>query len=329
MKAVMYEGPRSLMMREVARPVPAEGEALVEIAAVGICGSDMHGYHGRDPRRVAPLILGHEATGICRGGPHEGNLVALNPLISCGRCDDCGSGRTNLCPERELIGMNRPGAFAEFIAMPEVNLLALPSGLGPAEGALMEPVATGLHAIGIAARVGSKPLAEAKVGVCGAGAVGFLTALSLRALGVGELVVSELNPGRREMAARYLDARIIDPRAASVAPGSLDVVIDGVGARASRAQAVEWVRPGGVVVHVGLHETGGELDIRRLTLSEITFVGSYTYTRADLELALTLLGRGNLGHLGWLEERSLDEAARAFSDLDHGQVAGAKVVLRP
>ena len=92
---------------------------------------------------------------------------------------------------------------------------------------------------------------------------------------------------------------------------------------------MEWVRPGGVVVHVGLHETGGELDIRRLTLSEITFVGSYTYTRADLELALTLLGRGNLGHLGWLEERSLDEAARAFSDLDHGQVAGAKVVLRP
>src|SRR5918997_6744748 len=103
MKALVYTQPHELVFRDEPRPAATSGEVLVRLDSIGICGSDMHGYHGHDPRRVPPLILGHEAAGVVVAGELEGRRVAVNPLITCGRCDDCVSGRTNLCPERQLI----------------------------------------------------------------------------------------------------------------------------------------------------------------------------------------------------------------------------------
>ena len=116
MKALVYVAPNTVVVREEPEPIPLDADVLVAVNAVGICGSDMHGYHGHDARRVPPLILGHEAAGTALTGRFKGQRVVLNPLMTCGRCPACTSGRTNLCPERKLIGMNRPGAFAERIA---------------------------------------------------------------------------------------------------------------------------------------------------------------------------------------------------------------------
>ena len=133
MKALVYTNPLELTLSEEPDPAPAKGEALLSVRAVGICGSDMHAYHGHDPRRVPPLILGHEAVAQVVEGAQKGRSVVLNPLISCGRCDYCSGGRSNLCPDRSLVGMNRPGAFAELIAMPEANLIALPADMDDIE----------------------------------------------------------------------------------------------------------------------------------------------------------------------------------------------------
>ena len=144
MKALVYEGVETLGVRDVPDPVPGVGEQLIRVDSVGICGSDMHAYLGHDDRRPAPLILGHEAAGTIVGGTRDGERVTVNPLVTCGTCPACKSGRENLCPKRQIISMPpREGAFAQFISMPEVNLVTVPEDVPLPMSALAEPVNNG------------------------------------------------------------------------------------------------------------------------------------------------------------------------------------------
>jgi len=327
-KALVYTAPRALAWRQEPEPSPRPGEARVAVEAVGICGSDLHGWLGHDARRVPPLILGHEACGRILDGPRAGRRVVLNPLVVCGRCAACVSGRTNLCPGRQLIGMARPGAFAERISLPEHNLLDVPEGLSSAHAALTEPCGTAVHALGLADRALREPSAGRAL-VLGAGSVGLLTALLLAARGWPEVVLSELIPARRASAATQPGLRVLDPAAEAPGGAAFDLVVDAVGATATRTTACEAVRPGGVIVHIGLAEDRGGLDMRRLTLAEVALLGCYTYSHQDLEVALAALASGELGDLAWVEERPLADGARAFEDLLAGRLPAAKVVLRP
>ena len=111
-------------------PVPEVGEALIQVEASGICGSDMHAYHGHDERRVAPLILGHEISGKVVSGEKQGQRVVVNPLVTCGQCHFCASGVSNLCRERQIISMQpRQGAFSELLRIPERNLVSIPDDM--------------------------------------------------------------------------------------------------------------------------------------------------------------------------------------------------------
>ena len=124
MKALVYDGIETLGFRDVPDPIPNDGELLIKVEAVGICGSDMHAYLGHDARRPAPLILGHEAAGVVTGGDSDGMRVTVNPLVTCTTCAACQSGRENLCPARQIISMQpREGAFAQYISMPRCNLV--------------------------------------------------------------------------------------------------------------------------------------------------------------------------------------------------------------
>ena len=113
MKALVYTAPNTIEFRPEPAPSLLPGDSLVKVEAVGICGSDLHAYLGHDSRRVPPLILGHEVCGTVIEGSSKGKQVVVNPLITCGECNDCLNGLTNLCLNRKLIGMNRPGAFAQ------------------------------------------------------------------------------------------------------------------------------------------------------------------------------------------------------------------------
>ncbi|MGB3406823.1 MAG: alcohol dehydrogenase catalytic domain-containing protein, partial [Jannaschia sp.] len=147
MKALVYTGPEKLAYRSVPDPVAADGEIMVRIGRVGICGSDMHAYLGHDERRPAPLILGHEAAGTIVSGKRKGERVTINPLVTCGGCRACLSGRDNLCESRAIISMPpREGAFAQLVAMPERNLVAVPDRIGDAQAALAEPLGCGWNA---------------------------------------------------------------------------------------------------------------------------------------------------------------------------------------
>jgi len=328
MKALVYTAPETLDYRDEPDPTPDRGEALVRIDAVGICGSDMHAWHGHDPRRVPPLILGHEAAGEVVEGAGVGRRVTMNPLITCGHCDYCLTGRGNLCENRTMIGMTRAGAYAQFVTIPEHCLIDLPAGMEPAQAALTEPAATAWHAVDLGERASWRSLAECNAMVIGGGAVGLLTALLLKARGARSVRLAETNKLRRETAAKA-DVNCFDPADTSPAGQCAHMVFDCVGSQRTRGLAINAARPGGVVVHVGLQESGGEVDVRKITLAELTFVGVYTYTTADLRASADALHRGALGDLSWVEYRPLKDGPAAFRDLDAARTAAAKIVLLP
>ena len=324
MKALVYEGVETLAVRDVEMPVPEIGEHLVRVHSVGICGSDMHAYFGHDDRRPAPLILGHEAAGVVEEGPWKGRRVTINPLVSCGTCRYCKAGRENLCPERQIISMPpREGAFAQFVSIPSQNLIEVPDGVPLEKAALCEPLAVSWHSAMLALESVHKDM-DRRALVIGGGAIGLAAALALTAMGVDDVEITEPNPLRREFLADRCGMN------ASEAPRRMaPIVIDAVGFSVTRAAASEWVESGGVIIHVGLGDSADGLDIRRMTLQEITFIGSYTYTaKSFAETALALFD-GRLGPLDWFEQRPLSEGARAFADIHAGRVATPKIVLDP
>jgi 2-desacetyl-2-hydroxyethyl bacteriochlorophyllide A dehydrogenase len=333
MKALVYTQPNEVQLQERPQPDAAPGEVVLRIEAVGICGSDMHAWHGHDPRRKPGLVLGHEFVGTIvqsqAKGFEPGTRFTGNPLITCGTCEYCVQGRDNLCANRTMVGMTRPGAFAEFMSLPAASLIAMPQDLPARSAALTEPAATAWHAINLTMRALARPIHECRVLVIGGGAIGMLSALLLRHLGTAQVTLAELNALRRDAVARHAGCAVVDPRSTPLAESSFDVVIDAVGAKATRAQAIAAVKPGGVVMHVGLQDWASEIDMRKLTLAEITLLGTYTYTTADLRATVDALARGAFGDLSWVEERPLVDGQQAFLDLDQGRCAAAKVLLRP
>lgn len=333
MKALVYTQPNEMQLLERDQPVAADGEVVLKIEAVGICGSDMHAFHGHDPRRQPGLVLGHEFAGTISESRaanwSEGMRVTGNPLITCGTCEFCVQGRDNLCANRTMVGMTRPGAFAEYMSIPAASLVAIPPNMPASYAAVTEPAATALHAVNLSMRALARPLPECRVLVIGGGAIGLFSALLLRSYGCRETVLAETNEARRTSAGRHAGCRTINPLASPVEADRYDLVIDAVGAKVTRASALAAVKPGGVVMHIGLQDWASEIDMRKLTLAEITLLGTYTYTMADLRATVRALHEGAFGTLDWLEERPLSDGARAFSDLDKGLAASAKLLLLP
>ncbi len=324
MKALVYDGVETLGFRDVTDPTPADGEHLIKVEAVGICGSDMHAYRGHDARRPAPLILGHEAAGTIQGGARDGERVTVNPLVTCMVCPACLSGRENLCPERQIISMQpREGAFAQYITMPDRNLVSVPNDVPLTDAALAEPLAVSWHTVRLALEA-LHPSMERRALVLGGGAIGLAAALALRAMGVADVTIAEPNAGRRAMLIDTCKQTVIDTVA-----DDYPVIIDAVGYGATRATASAHVLPGGVIAHVGLGQDEGGVDVRRYTLQEVTFIGTYTYSAQDFRDTAAAIFDGRFGPLDWTERRPLADGAAAFKALLAGAVASPKIILEP
>jgi len=323
MKALVYEGEKTLNVRDVAMPVPADGEALVRVEAVGICGSDMHGYLGHDDRRPAPLILGHEAAGIIEGGPRDGTRVTVNPLVVDPACPTRATGRENISPNRQLISMPpREGAFAQYVTIPEENLVEVPDGVPFDKAALCEPLSVSWHAANLGVQA-LHPSMERRALILGGGAIGLAASLALKAMGFEAVSIVEPTAERARVLVAHGETVL------SQAEGEWPLVVDAVGYEATRAAASAAAAPGGVILHIGLGSDAGGLDIRRMTLQEITFIGTYCYTPAEFRETAAALFDGRLGALDWFETRTLDDGAHAFADLLSHKVAAPKIVLTP
>lgn len=330
MKALVYTGTKSMEFRDVPDPVPRDGDNLIVVRSVGICGSDMHAYLGHDDRRPAPLILGHEAAGDVITGPMQGKRVTINPLVTCLTCEACVSGRANLCASRQIISLPpREGAFAEQVVMPTRNLVEIPDDISYDAAATAEPLAVCWHAVRLGQEALYTDIKNARCLVIGGGAIGVGSALCLRSNGATNVTISEPNEKRREALTEIGDFDVYNPKNGHGRLSSYDLVVDAVGFSGSRADACALAKPGGVIIHVGLGDNNDGLDIRRLTLQEIHFIGTYTYTEKDFKDTAQAIFKNKFGDLSWVEKRPLSGGVQAFSDILSGRVAAPKIILNP
>ena len=332
MQALVYTDTQTLIYREEKNPELVNGESIIKVSASGICGSDMHAYHGKDNRRIPPLILGHEISGIIDEGKSNGKEVVLNPLITCGNCDYCKNEREHLCNNRIILGMNRPierqGGFAEFVSIPDKNIYELPKGLSMKEAPITEPCAVALHAVELGEKKLSKSIENIKALVIGGGAIGLLSGLILsKVKKCKNIVIVDPNNKRLKECQKYLDSEAVNPSSKIIIGDHFDIVFDTVGLEATRQQAIKSIKPGGIIIHIGLTQPSGSFDFRKATLQEITFIGTYCYTNKDFEKTLNILKNKKIGSLSWIEYRELKDGSSAFKQIHDGSCAAPKIIL--
>ena len=334
MQALVYTGTNKIDFREEKDPITKPGESLIKVKASGICGSDMHAYHGNDERRIPPLILGHEVSGTSLDGKFKNKDVVINPLISCENCDYCKNESEHLCPERTMIGMSTPikreGGLAELVSVPEKNIFEVPEKLSIKEAALAEPAAVALHAVLLAEQNLKKPLSECKILIQGAGAIGLLCGLVLnKEKKTTNIIMSDPNKKRLDECSKYLKANFVSPNDKSIKANNFDLILESVGLEATRHQAIKSIAPGGTIVHIGLTQPSGTFDFKKLTIQEVTLVGTYCYTNNDFQKTLEILKEKRLGDLGWIEFRDLKKGSEAFQEIHNGSCVAPKIILTP
>ena len=327
MRALVYTAPRQVALEDRPRPRPASGESEIAVTAAGICGSDIAGFLGHSRHHIPPLVLGHELV----GRRPDGERVVANPLISCGHCAACLSGARNLCSNWRLLGMDRTsGCHAEFVAIPESQVYAIPDHLTDARAVVAEPLANIVHLFRIAT-----PPPFSRMGIVGAGTMGSLALLTARRLGAREILVEEVSEARletaREMGATLaVNAGAEEGRAEGrrFAGDGLDLVLDACGTSAARQAAFDLCRPGGLVVLLGMGQGRGEIDFAASIRKEHRVAMSFAYTPADFERALKLLTAGEIDLSPWTVEMPLEEGQKAFDRMATAPGATLRMVLR-
>lgn len=323
MRALRWDGPGEVHAVDVPRPRPREGWALVDVAYTGLCGTDLHICSGHHPRAVPGLVLGHELSGTLptdAGGLAAGTAVVVDPLLSCGHCVTCRSGRPHTCANLKLLGIDAPGGAAEQLLVPEGSLVPLPAGADLDAAAFAEPLAVAVRAV----RRSRVALGEDVV-VVGAGPVGLAVALCARQAGAASVLVVETAAARREVAARLgLDVAESAPDAAA------PVVFDCASHPAVAARLGALAAPAGRVVLVGVYPGLTPVDLQAVTFKELEVIGTRVYSRDDLETAARMITSGAFDPRPLLTRTvTVDEAPQAIADLASGRDVKVLVKGRP
>ncbi|MEZ2585558.1 zinc-binding alcohol dehydrogenase family protein [Kluyvera intermedia] len=301
MKVLVCQQPGELTWQSRDIPKPQQDEVLIKVKTVGICGTDIHAWRGKQPFFSYPRVLGHEICGdivaLGRGVTswRVGQQVAVIPYVSCNDCSACRSGRSNCCENIAVIGVHRDGGFSEYLSVPQQNIL-LAEGIAPAAVALIEPFAISAHAVRRAAvQAGDSVL------VVGAGPIGLGAAAIAKAQGA-QVMVADTSLQRRDHVTLQLDLPTLDPLASGFHDQLRDgfsghlpqTVIDATGSPQSMNQAVDLIRHGGSIVFVGLFKGDLQFSDPEFHKKETTLMGSRNATAEDFARVGELMQRGLL-----------------------------------
>ena len=307
MKALVHGGEKNVAWVDVSDPEPGPGEEILDVLVAGVCGTDLGAVRSGRPPIATGMVLGHEFVGRRR---RDGALVTANPILFCGQCRACREGRPHLCQRREVLGVHRPGAFAQSIVVPANNIRAT-GDLALAKAAMVEPIATALHAWRLS------PMPKINVAVLGAGPIGMSLLHVLKAFAIEDITVTDIAVERQALAlacgADHVSAK---------ASGVYDVVIDTVGAVETRRDAVECVRAGGTVILVGLHSPDLSLAGGMVVAGEKTIRGSFAYTPDEFDEAIDLAATLDTR---WLSSVPFDRSAEMFTRMLAGSADPASV----
>jgi len=337
MKAAVWNDKGGLDVVDRPIPEPRPGWVRLRVAAVGICGTDLHFYRGAFPS-PAGLLPGHEIGGVIDALGEGvklplGAAVAIEPQAYCGECYQCRTGNHNRCAKKVLLGVTGRGGCAEFATIPAYGIYPLPDGVPATAGALVEPLAVcvrGIHR----GHVGPGQ----RVVILGAGTIGLMSIITARAAGASEILVTARH-AHQQNAARTLGAHAVfdtvEALASSLGDATVDCVIETVGGRAATlTDAVRLIRPGGTVLMLGVFDGASSIPALDCSTKEVTLVGSNCYARngsqTDFSVAIDLL-RANLAPLSALVTHrfALDQINQAFQTAADKSSRSIKVHLVP
>jgi 2-desacetyl-2-hydroxyethyl bacteriochlorophyllide A dehydrogenase len=318
-RVVIYPGRIAVETADI--PVPGPAEALIRTLVAGVCGSDLHAAHGRHPFIALPYRPGHEVVGVVEAsgpaaGCTPGQRVTVMPYLPCLACKMCVSGRENLCENLGFFGCGySQGGMADAFTVAASRLFPVPETLDDRAAALIEPLATPVHAVALAGEVTGRSVA-----VLGAGTIGLLTLAVLRARGAGKVVSTDPNPGKRARAAALGADAAIDARTPDTARqvrqalgGSADIVFDCVAVQSSVDQAIAMADKGGTVVVVGVPAAPVTVPLPIVQDHQIRIQGSATYLPDDVRESAGLLRAGAVKAADFVTAtRPLAQVAEAF-----------------
>lgn len=343
MKALLLTEYRQLEMAELPTPECGDDEVLVAVQACGICGSDVHGFDGSSGRRVPPLVMGHEASGVVAAAGRNvadfaaGDRVTFDSTVSCGECFFCRRGEANLCDRRNVLGVStgeyrRHGAFAEYVAVPARILYRLPDTLSFEEAALIEAVSVAVHAVDrTPIRLGDTAV------VVGSGMIGLLVIQALRRAGCGQVIAVDIDDHKlakaRELGASDgLNSKQVDVAAevaARTAGRGADVAVEVVGATDPLATAIAAVRKGGAVTLVGNLAPKVELPLQAVVTRELTLSGTCG-SAGEYPACIDLIARGDIRVRPLISAQApLHEGPSWFDRLYRHEPGLMKVILQP
>jgi 2-desacetyl-2-hydroxyethyl bacteriochlorophyllide A dehydrogenase len=328
-RQVVVTAPGVIEIQRSPVPEPAAGQVLVRMRLVGICGSDVHAFHGRHPFVPLPYHPGHEVVGAVEAvgkgvDISPGTRVVVEPILACGRCKYCLDGRYNLCATMTFFGCTAPdGGLADLFVLPADRVVAIPDHLSDLHAALIEPLSTPVHAV----RLAGPDLTGKTVAILGAGTIGLLTLAATRHAGAVRIAVSDTLPAKRELAAKLGADSVHDAAQADMVDAirddlgtSADVVFDCVSVQKTFDQAIAIALKGGTVVVVGVPAVPVTVPLPEIQDLQVRIQGSATYTRDDFAGAITMLAAGLVNPDDFITARyPLTKVADAFDAASTGR----------
>ncbi len=329
--------PGQIQFQEVPVPQPQAGEVLIKIMEIGVCGSDIHVYHGEHPFTSYPVTQGHEVSGLVEQlGPGVtgltlGQKVTIQPQVVCGQCWPCRNGKYNLCESLKVMGFQTTGVASHFFAVNAKKVTPLPDSMSLEEGAMIEPLAVAVHAVRRAGDVQGKDIC-----VLGAGPIGILVAQAAKGMGAGRVMITDVSDLRLEKAkecgADYtVNTREKDFGQALVdffGPDKADVIYDCAGNNITMGQAIQHARKGSTIILVAVFAGMASIDLAVLNDHELDLNTSMMYRSEDYEAAIALASTGKVKLMPLLSKRfPFHEYLAAYRYIDENRESTMKVLI--
>lgn len=336
LQQVMTE-PGKIEFRDIPVPEPGEGQVLIKIMEIGVCGSDIHVYHGEHPFTSYPVTQGHEVSGIIEklgAGVDDlkvGQKVTIQPQVVCGECWPCRNGKYNLCESLKVMGFQTTGVASEYFAVDAGKVTPLPEKMSLEEGAMIEPLAVAVHAVRRAGDVCGKDIC-----VLGAGPIGILVAQAAKGLGAGRVMVTDVSDLRLEKARECGADMVVNTRERDFGeafleffgPDKADVIYDCAGNDITMGQAIKYARKGSTIILVAVFAKMANVDLAVLNDHELDLNTSMMYRSEDYEKAIELAGTGKVQLLPLLSKRfPFREYLAAYKYIDENRESTMKVLI--
>lgn len=298
MRQAVMIAPGVIEFRQVEPENPKSDEVLIRVHRIGVCGSDIHVYHGLHPYTGYPVVQGHEVAGVvARVGSNvkgfaPGDAVVFMPQVTCGECYPCRHGMYHICDHLKVMGFQTDGAAQDYFPVPAQMVIKLPEGISLDQAAMVEPLSVAVHAL----RRGGGASVK-KVLVLGAGTIGNLVGQAARATGAADVMVTDLSEYKLAMARRVGLPHAVNTQRQDLGqsildvfgPDKADLILECVGAQQTISQAVNFARKGSTVVVVGVFGKKPEVDLGLVQDRELSLVGTLMYQKADYEQAIELI----------------------------------------